>query len=564
MRSLHPFWAAAGVAIGLTIIVAGCVGTVEGGPGSGRSFGNGGSGGSDVGTGGSAGGGPVAPAEDRPGRTPLRRLTREQYNNTVRDLLGIGDAPAASFGIDEQDGGFHSNSKAPVKELQIERYLQTAEELAQKAVANPGSLALACAPPRASESACLDAVLRGFGKRAYRRPLTMAESDRYRAIFAAGKGPANDFAGGLTLVVSTMLQSPYFLYRPELGLGAQGQHALTPYEIASRLSYFLQNTMPDDELFAAADANELRTKEQITAQARRLLASAKARDSIVSFYQQWLGLDDLVTVEKDPKAYPMFTPELLAAMKDEVIEFVDQVTRQGDGKLSSLLGAQYSFLRGPLYQLYGVTGSGNTLKKTDLPAAQRAGVMTLAAVMAKHAHADQTSPVGRGYLISDKLLCVVPPPPPDGADNDLPKVDPNVSTRVRFEQHRTKPECASCHALMDPLGIPFEIYDGIGRYRTMDGNRPVDPSSTISGTDRDGDVKDALDLMAKLSGSRQVQACVATQWFRYAFGRGETDDDKATLDAALESFARSEQSIPALMVAITTTGNFRFKKPVSP
>lgn len=562
MRS-YPNWAA-----GLVFALTGCVGSVDDGrntPG-GRKPGDppGSMGGGSMGGGMMGGGGGPAPT-DTPGRTPLRRLTRAQYDNTIRDLLGVNESLAGSFGLDEEDGGFQSNAKAPVKELQIERYQQTAEDLAGRVVATPGTLAKSCAPPRASEATCVDDVVRGFGKRAYRRPLTAAEVERYKALFAAGKG-ASDFNAGLALVVSTMLQSPYFLYRPELGGGGVDKVGLplSQYEVASRLSYFLQNTMPDDQLFAAADEGKLSAPDDIATQARRLLDSPKARDTMVSFYQQWLGIEDLLTVEKDAKAYPTFNAELLAAMKEEVLEFVDQVTRQGDGKLSTLLGAQFSYVKGPLYQHYGVQGTGGTLKRVDLPAQQRAGVMTLAAVMARHAHADQTSLVGRGYLISDKLLCVVPPPPPDGADNNIPKPDPNVSTRERFTMHRAKPECASCHELMDPLGIAFEIYDGIGRYRTMDGNLKVDASSELSRTDRDGPVTNAVDLLQRLATTSEVRACMATQWFRYAFGRADTTEDAATVAAALGAFTRAEYSIPDLMVALTTTGNFRYRKPLSP
>ena len=186
------------------------------------------------------------------------------------------------------DGGFASNAKAPLKELQIEKYLEGAEALAKTAVGNLARLA-PCAPPAAQEADCLDQFVTGFGKRAFRRPLTPAEADKYKQLFQIGKA-GGVFADGISLVVSTMLQSPYFLYRPELGEGSAAPDglALSGYETASRLSYFLQNTMPDDQLFAAADQGKLRTPEEIAAQARRLLDSPKARDSITSFYEQWL------------------------------------------------------------------------------------------------------------------------------------------------------------------------------------------------------------------------------------------------------------------------------------
>jgi hypothetical protein len=501
-----------------------------------------------------------------PEHVPLRRLTRTQYNNTIRDLLGMNTNPASGFGIDEQEGGFASNSKAPLKELQIEKYGQTAEELAGKAITNLTRIA-PCAPPAKTDTACLDEFLAGFGKRAYRRPLATDEIDRYKQLYQVAKGSGADFPTSIGLLVSTMLQSPHFLYRPELGVSARAGRdglPLSPYETASRLSYFFLNSMPDEELFAAADGNRLATTDQVSAQARRLLAKPQARETITSFHEQWLQIEELLTVEKDAKVYPAFNAELVAAMRLEVDEFVDQVARLGDGKLETLLAGNFSYLSGPLYGLYGVTGSGATPRKVDLPAGQRAGLYTLAAVMTQHSHADQTSPVGRGALVSDRLLCITPPSPPDDVDAVIPKPDPNVSTRKRFEQHRADPKCATCHALMDPLGLPFEIYDGLGRFRTMDGNTRVDATSELRGTDNDGPVANAVELMGRLSRTSQVRRCLTQQWFRYVFGRMDIPGDAPAIDAALGGFTSSGQKIPDLLVALSLTNTFRFRRPVEP
>jgi hypothetical protein len=363
-----------------------------------------------------------------------------------------------------------------------------------------------------------------------------------------------------------MLQSPHFLYRPELGVtGANdaGGPALTQFELGARLSYLVQNTMPDDQLLAAAESNKLRTPEEIGVQARRLLASPGARDAMTSFFAQWLHVEDLLSVDKDPAAFASFNAELRAAMKDEVLEFADQVARQ-DGSFQTLLTAGFSYLKGPLPAFYGVGGgaAGTAMRKTDLPAGQRAGILTLAGVMARHAHPDQSSPVARGHLISERLLCIVPPPAPDDVNNDVPKPDPNLTTRARFEQHRKDPGCASCHALMDPLGLPFEIYDGMGRFRTMEGRQMVDATGALSGTDRDGPVKNAVELMARMSEASEVRACMARQWFRYAFGREDQDADKPVLTSAIEAFARSNHRLPDLIVALATTNAFRRRAPL--
>src|SRR6266508_6423538 len=523
--------------------------------------------GSATGTGGGVGpGGGV----DHGAQAPLRRLTRTQYNNTVRDLLGVDSNPAVDFGLDEEDGGFASNDRAPVEPLQVERYQLAPEALAEKAIASLTKV-VPCAPPAGSEATCVEEFLRGFGKRVYRRPLTSDEITQYKLLFSVGKGTNADFASGISLVISTMLQSPHFLYRPELGDSAAASSdgwPLSPYETASRLSYFLQNTMPDDVLLAAADSNKLVTPDEMSAQARRLLAAPKGRDTVISFHQQWLEMEGILTLEKDPAVYPGFTPDLRAAMQDELREFTDYVVRQGDGRLDTLLTANFSFVRGPLFGVYGLAppqGTSTTSPvKTTLKAGERSGLMTFESVMADHAHPNQSSPVKRGYVILDKLLCTVPPPPPANVDNTVPEPDPNVPTRIRFEQHRDNPTCATCHGLMDPLGIAFEIFDGMGRFRKMDGNQPVDASSELAGTDRDGPVKDAVELMGRLATASEVRRCLATQWFRYAFGRMETPDDSGIVAAAFDGFARSDYRIPDLLVALSTTKGFRYRLPIQP
>jgi hypothetical protein len=518
---------------------------------------------------GGGGGAPSTPAgmfPALPGHTPLRRLTRTQYNNTIHDLLGITGDFAADFGVDEEDSGFASNDRAPLTDGQLEKYGRAAESLADKAVANLGNLTK-CAP-NAGEADCVDQFIKGFGKRALRRPLTDAEVARYKKLYDTGR-MGGDMSSGIALVLSAILQSPYFLYRVEVGDGSpltKDGLALTSYEVGTRLSYFLTDSTPDDALLAAADANKLRTPEGIAAEAQRLLGSPKARDTMISFYTQWLGMQEFLTVEKDPAAYPMFNPVIRAAMWDEVLELADQVTRSGDGKLATLLTTHSTFLRGPIYPLYGLPMQGNAggsiLHKVDLPATERSGIFTTAGVMSQFGHADQSSPVGRGLLVSERLLCIEPADPPPGIANNIPPPDPNVSTRVRFEKHRTQPQCAACHDLMDPLGVTFENYDGIGRYRTMDGGKPVDSGSELKGTKAsNGPVKNAIELLTKLAAAEETRGCFTRQMFRYALGHAESDRDNPMIADGFAALGKTGR-IPDLMIAIATAPGFRTRIPL--
>jgi len=508
---------------------------------------------------------PPAPgaAAETPGRTPLRRLTRIQYNNTVRDLLGLTGDFGSAFAGDEDAGGFKSNLISPVSEPQVEQYNKVAEELGTRAVAAGLNKISPCTPPQTAEGTCADQFVKAFGKRAFRRPLLPEEVERYKAVYEAGRNGA-DFGAGVALVIAAMLQSPNFLYLPELGQGGGGSEvALGPYELASRLSYFLVGSMPDDELFAAADADRLKTPDQVAEQTRRLLGSTRAREAIVAFFQQWLEISELASIDKDVMIFPEFNAGLKTAMVEEIAAFVQHVTLDtaADGRLSTLLTAGYSFPGGPVRAIHGLPGMG-AASKVDLPTGQRAGLLTLPGVMSVYSHPNQTGPVGRGYMVSERMLCITPPPAPDNVDAMLPKPDPNVTMRERLEQHRKDPQCASCHQLMDPYGLTFEIYDAIGRFRTKDGNKDVDASS--KGLPAIGDVANAIELMDKMSKNETVRSCVTRQWFRYAFGRMEEKSDEATVTTALAAFGRSDFVITDLLVGLSTSKGFRFRSPLVP
>ena len=517
--------------------------------GSGNRSGNGNTGGS---SGGNAG-------AEIPGRTPLRRLTHLEYNNTIRDLVGLREDFAAGFAGDEDAGGFASNTASPVSEDQADQYHAAADAIATKAVAAGLTKLVPCAPPAGAADACADTFVRGFGRRAFRRPLTPEEITRYKAVFTAGGGPA-DFAGGIQLVITAMLESPNFLYLPERGDRTAAERdglPLNPYETAARLSYFLIASTPDDELSAAADAGMLRTPEQLAAQGKRLLGTDRARDSMASFFLQWLEMGDLSQTAKDAKLFPQYTPEVAAAMSAELASFSSKVTLEGDGKFATLLTAGYSFPAAALAPIYGLGGGANGTAQVSFPQGQRAGLLTLAGVMAMYAREDQTGPVGRGYLVADKLLCTTPPVPPDNVP-PLPPPAPNVTTRQRLEEHRKNPACSACHSLFDVYGLTFEIYDPIGRYRTMESGRPID----ATGTALPGgftDVKDATQLMPQLAQSKTVRDCLVRQWFRYAFGRVEGPQDEPTLTAAGATFAKADFVTRDLLLGLAQSRGFRYR-----
>jgi hypothetical protein len=494
------------------------------------------------------------------GPAPLRRLTREQYTNTVRDLLGFSDGAAADLPIDEGAGGFYSNVIAPVSELHLEKYRTAAEQLAVRATKDLAAL-VPCDPQELGERECARRFVAGFGRRAYRRPLTAVEVQRYLALYDEGRAE-RDFGNGIRVVLGSMLQSINFLYRFEPG-PARGTAPVTPYALASRLSYFLWNTMPDEALLAAAESGRLGSAEEVGAQAVRLIADSRFSDAATSFHLQWLGVSELEGKEKRKKLHPLWSEELRAAMREETVRFVDHVLREGDGRLETLLTSRTSIIGGPLYELYGIPAPKvrEGWHEVALDPSQRSGLLTQASVMTVQAHWDQPSLVYRGKLIRERLLCTTLPPPPPDVNNSVAPADPKVSARERFEEHRSDVSCAKCHRLIDPLGAPFEMYDAIGNYRTMDGPEPVDSEGELRGTrNADGPVKNAVELARRLAGADEVRECVARQWLRYALGREETPEEAPSLQAAMKSFRDSGYRIPALLVGIAKSDAFRYQQ----
>ncbi|MBL9028670.1 MAG: DUF1592 domain-containing protein [Myxococcales bacterium] len=488
---------------------------------------------------------------------PLRRLTREEYDNTVRDLLGDRTRPAASFPPDEAVGGFETNSLAPVSSSMVERYMEAAEALATGAASRVSELA-PCAAGDEPED-CAKRFVEAFGRRAFRRPLQDEERASFLAVYTE-KAKKSGHAAGIQLVIQALLQSPQFLYRLEPAVGSGSEiRPLDGYEVATRLSYFIWASTPDDALLDAAAAGKLATQAEVEEAARRMLGDPRAVDGLRSYFRQWLGLRELETETREASITPAFTPALRDAMVEETLRFSADAVLTGGDAVTTLLTSSKTFVNAPLAKLYGVSApEGDTFQLVSLPPEQRAGVLTHASVMTVLSGAEQTSPILRGKFVREKLLCDPIPPPPPSAVISAPKVDPRMTTKERFVRHRTDPSCSSCHQLMDPIGFAFEHYDMIGAWRTMDGYVPVDAVGDVYGTDDvDGAYTGAIKLTSRLAASEQVRRCVATHWFRYALGRTERDEDQASLGAAYESFQKAGFDLRQLIVAIAGSDAFR-------
>lgn len=476
----------------------------------------------------------------------LRRLTREEYDHTVRDLLGDTTSPANVFVPDEERGGYRVGLN--MSPALFAQYVSAAERLAADATPLAG-----CDPV---DRECAAAFIASFGRRAYRRPLAESEVESLLGVFDATAARATPSAG-LEVVIATILQSPHFLYRIERTRSGR----LAPYEIASSLSYFLWQSMPDDALLDAAADGELDTDDGVALEARRLLDDPRADDAIASFHEQWLEIGELPAAERDPDRFPAFSMELALSMLDETRRFAIDTVRN-DGRLTTLLRSRRSFVDAPLAELYGIDAPAEPFGEVEL-GPERLGILTHASVLAAHAHSDQTSPVRRGAFVRARVLCQDVPPPPDDRPLMVPPAGSAATARERLALHRTDPVCASCHTLMDPIGLGLENYDAIGRYRTEEGGVPIDASGEVTASaDADGEFLGAVELAERLSSSRAVSDCYATQWYRFAMGRRDVAPERCVLDDVADRFAETGD-IRELLVDIATSHSFLHRE-VSP
>src|SRR4051812_23198971 len=508
----------------LVTALAGCTGSIAGGdqpPGSRP--------------GGSSPSGPSAGAPGAAGLAPLRRLSVREYTRTVRDLFGLGAVPPTDFGIDQDAGGYAVGSPVSTS-LDVERLMDAADQVATAAAARLPAL-LPCNPAPADgagQDSCARQFIVQFGRRAFRRPLTSDEIEDLGAVYRSHRAPevGGGFSDAIQGVVAAMLVAPQFLYHLERGTSPTirdgGALRFGAHEMASRLSYALWGSMPDDQLFREADAGRLATAEQIEQQARRLLADPRAADAISDFHLQWLDVDGLpLAPPKDPR-FKDYTPVLTRAMLDETARFTSEMVLSADGNLARLLTANPAVTDPALARVYGLAGPGTP------EASQRAGVLTQASFLAMHADAGESNPVRRGAAVTRRLLCIEVEPP---TNVDIPQPQPpapGLTTRQRFAMHALNP-CATCHQVTDPIGFAFENYDAVGAWRTTDQGKPVDASGSLRLASGEVKFNNAVDLARALSQASEVQDCVATQWLRYLLRRSEGDGDRASLRAASDA-----------------------------
>ncbi len=499
---------------------------------------------------------------DKGGAGPrrVRRLSHAEYNRTVAALLGGPTELGLKFAPDTVVQGYSNNADALlVSGLLADQYRESAEAVADQLVADLPAR-LGCDPVADGEAACAASFIGSFGKQAFRRPLSATEAERYKTLWSEAAAAA-DFAGGIRWTIAAMLQSPNFLYRTELGdhVG-DGVYQLTPHELASELSYLINGGPPDAALTAAADDGTLKDPEVLQKQAERLLAAADSDETLHRFVDEWLHIDRLPIVTRDATLYPELTPDIRQAMLGETHRFVSAVYHAG-GTLRDLLTSPTSQMTDALAQYYGVPAGGGAAdpagyKETML--STKAGLLVHGSVLTTHALPVSSSPIHRGKLVRERLLCQEMPPPPSSLNVSPPPVDPSLSTRERYIQHSADPTCYGCHQRIDPIGFGFEHYDPVGRWRMMDGSHAIDATGEIVLTPSSDGTFDGMDeLAALLAGSPDVEACYTRQWSLFALGSDEAAELECVGDDLSKAFSESQGRLDSLVVALVGTRFFR-------
>jgi len=487
------------------------------------------------------------------------RLTSAQYQRALDDILG--GAPAVELQPDTYPYLFATIGAST--DALSEQGVQLIEEAAARAshavfADAARRVALIECEPASPGDECVRSALAALGRRAYRRPLEEAELDRWLSV-AVDLAEGDPWLG-LELATAGLLQSPWMLYRVELG----GPHAtradllqLSEYEVATRMALLLWDTVPDDRLLDAASAGELSTEQGRRTHAERMLEDPRAATAIQAFFAQYLDLARLDRVSPDPEQFPAFTESLRAAMRNEVLLLVDDVINRRNGDARTLFSARRAYVNDELAAHYGLPTEGMSALAyvpVELPAdGQRAGILGLGAFLTMNAHADATSPTLRGKYLLERVLCVDIPPPPDSVDLDLTDESDEAATRrEQLERHRDDPACNACHALMDPPGFLFEHFDPVGAWRDFDNGAPIDSSGDLSGVV----LSDAGALGDHLADHERVGPCMVRQLFRHAHGRLDTDADGGTLDVLSTGFADDDHRFRRLLVELVSHESF--------
>ena len=503
---------------------------------------------------------PCADAQLGLGEAPIRRLSVDEYWNTVDTLFPSLDVPREVEIVPDEvvDGFDNSAIGQAISSLNVEQYAEAAASIGRFAGERWSEWA-SCDPVEGE--ACIRTLVDEFGRNAYRRPITDDERSAMSNLLREGLETGGTVEG-VAMLIEGVLQSPHFLYRPELGR-TDDRRLLTAHELASRLSYFLWQSPPDDELYARAADESLLDSDVYDRQIRRMLADPRARATVSRFFAQWLGVDEISELALDRAAYPQLDDSLRADLAASVSRYVEKAFWEDDS-ITALFAGTFGYVNDRLAPIFDVPPPGtDDLVLVELSPSRRKGVLTQPGLLASTSHGLAHSPIFRGVTMLERVLCAPAPSPPDGILENFDPPDGTTDADICTTRdyitltHTTDPSCQACHASIDGAGYAFEHYDALGRFRTTENGCPIDASGELTAHDLGGPFSNATELADRLAQSTDVAECVAKHWFRFAFGRTESRDDICQIRALVSEMRENDGSLQSLVVALLESPSFR-------
>lgn len=536
------------------------------GTGGGDGTGGGGPGGGGTGT----GGGVTIPdktfdrillkemdcsADPQKGRSSLRQLTREEYQNTLRDVLAITKDHRSSIPAEGSHSGFENDiENTKVTDKHLETYTEIAIDVANEIRPKLRTLA-DCTEDQ--KQVCADKLIRKIGPSLWRRPLQDVEIKELTAFYTSALNAPSSDKEAMTALIVRLLTAPNFLYRSELG--KEGK--LDAYELASALSYFFWGTVPDKELLAAANDGTLNKDAILLKQTERLLADARSTFFLRSFGNGWLGLTGSASVHKNPEIFPDWSSKIAEMMLAEAYATLGRLARSPETRFKDLFLNDYSYGDPLLAKYYSAKSSPegdlHKILFTDTP---RRGVLGLGAILSTQASQNDSNPFRRGEYVLNNFLCYESAPPPPGRPTNIPPVSPNATTRERFAAHSNVPQCKSCHLKIDGIGFGMEDFDGVGLFRKGENAQELDLSGEVVDADgKNTKFTGTSELSNYLSSSRQAKRCLVVKLYRYAHGTTEQARDVCAIRDIASTFETKDLSLSELIIQIITHKAFQVR-----
>ncbi len=511
-----------------------------------------------------------------PGPPPVRRLTRDEYDRTLRDLLGVEFKSAEVVGM-PSDGDGSGSSFANLAEALIlppvlmEKYFAAADKALELLFDKPKSkkaldaLMVARPGPDLTEREAARKVIARFLRLAYRRPVSDEEIARFLALFDRSAAKGIKYEDSVRSMVKAALVSPHFLFRVErdrVSKGPETSFRINDHELAVRLSYFLWSTMPDPALSDLADQGKLSDPSTLEAQVRRMLLDPRARALTDNFAEAWLQVGKLANARPSTEFFPTFNGNLRRALREETVTFFDKL-REEDRSVLELLDADYAYLNQDLAKHYEIPGvEGPALRRVSLPPnSHRGGLLGMGSVLAMTSHTSRTSPTLRGKYILEVVFGTPPPPPPPNAGKlpeERKKGEPPKSFREQMAQHARQAECAACHAKIDPLGYGLENYDAVGRWRTEDAGKPLDATGTLPGGETFHGAEELKTII--LARKTDFERNLIERTLAYALAREVQGDDECAIRKILSDLERDGHKFSTLMLGVVRSVPFQYRR----